>query len=73
MGCGRKAPKRELVRYTAPGGVLARDPGHGPGRGAYTCPDPRCLERALARRAFARVLRAAVHVPRHLQVVSKEG
>jgi predicted RNA-binding protein YlxR (DUF448 family) len=74
VGCGRKAPKRALVRYAVVGGVLTRDPeGRMPGRGAYTCPDRACFERAVARRGFARTLRAPVQVPPDLQAVSEEG
>jgi len=58
-GCGRKAPQRELLRFAARDGVLTPSP-RGPGRGAYTCRRLACLERALARRAFNRVLRANV-------------
>lgn len=32
----------------------------GEGRGAYTCPDPDCFERALRKKAFERRLKAAV-------------
>ena len=72
VGCGRKAAKRELVRYTAVDGVLTPDPaGNAPGRGAYTCPQQACLERAARRRAFVRVLRTPVRVPLHLQAVSE--
>jgi uncharacterized protein len=60
-GCGRKAPKRELLRFTAPDGVLENSP-RGPGRGAYTCPRLACFERALERRSFNRTLRQTVRV-----------
>ena len=66
VGCGRKAPQRELLRFAAPHGVLA----HGstlPGRGAYTCPRLACFERALDRRAFNRTLRRTVKVEPGLQ------
>jgi predicted RNA-binding protein YlxR (DUF448 family) len=60
-GCGRKAPQRELVRFAAVGGKLT--PGRTlPGRGVYTCSRLACFERALARRAFNRVLRRTVRV-----------
>ena len=61
VGCGRKAPQAELLRFTAPDGVLQRDP-KGPGRGAYTCPRLACFERAATRRAFARTLRLNVQI-----------
>ncbi|MBA2475773.1 MAG: YlxR family protein [Actinobacteria bacterium] len=60
-GCGRKAPQEELLRFVADGSELRSSP-RGPGRGAYTCRRLACFERAVARRAFARTLRRAVHV-----------
>jgi uncharacterized protein len=60
-GCGRKAPKQELIRFVARDGVLAEDPS-GPGRGVYTCRRLPCFERARGRRAFARTLRRTVRV-----------
>ena len=35
-GCGRKAPREELIRFVAQDGVLTPG-GHAPGRGVYTC------------------------------------
>lgn len=68
VGCGRKAPRRELVRFVAREGTLAHDPdGRSPGRGAYTCRRLACFERATARRAFARTLRRTVRVPSGLK------
>ena len=67
LGCGRRAPKHELVRFTAVarGGALVvvrdHDGGMG-GRGLYTCPARGCVERAVERRAFARGARAQVMV-----------
>ena len=55
-GCGRKAPQRELVRFAARGGELVAGRTE-PGRGAYTCRRLACFERAVARRAFNRVLK----------------
>ena len=60
-GCGRKAPKEELIRFVAEDGRLA--PGEkAPGRGVYTCRRISCFERARERRAFARTLRQNVRV-----------
>jgi predicted RNA-binding protein YlxR (DUF448 family) len=73
VGCGRKAEKTELVRFVARDGVVTYDAtGRSPGRGAYTCRRVACLERATARRAFARTLRQAVEVPGDLQGVYGE-
>jgi predicted RNA-binding protein YlxR (DUF448 family) len=61
VGCGRKAPQRELLRFAAVDGELI--PGRAlPGRGVYTCNRLLCFERALARRGFNRVLRQNVRV-----------
>jgi uncharacterized protein len=61
VGCGRRASQPELLRFTAREGQLV--PGRlEPGRGAYTCRRLACFERALARRAFNRVLRQTVSV-----------
>jgi predicted RNA-binding protein YlxR (DUF448 family) len=49
------------VRFAAVDGRLA--PGRTlPGRGVYTCGRLACFERAVARRAFNRVLRTTVTV-----------
>jgi uncharacterized protein len=61
LGCGRKAPQSELLRFAAVDGVLR--PGRTlPGRGAYTCLRLPCFERAVATRGFSRVLRQTVKI-----------
>ena len=65
VGCGRSAPQRELLRFTARDGELvsgAKAPGQRVGRGAYTCKRLACFERAQAQRGFARALRQGVRV-----------
>lgn len=60
-GCGQRRPQTELVRFAAVAGKL--ESGRAlPGRGAYTCRRLACFERALAQRAFNRVLRMTVEV-----------
>jgi predicted RNA-binding protein YlxR (DUF448 family) len=67
VGCGRKAPQRELMRFVAPNGFLERDEARrATGRGAYTCGRPACFERAVAARAFSRTLRKNVRIPTEL-------
>jgi uncharacterized protein len=61
-GCGRRAPKAELVRLVARDGVLVEAAPGAPGRGVYTCRRLSCFERAASRRAFARTLKTSVHV-----------
>ncbi|MEI7759281.1 MAG: YlxR family protein [Thermoleophilia bacterium] len=61
VGCGRRAPQAELLRFGSVEGRLA--PGRTlPGRGAYTCRRLVCFERAVASRGFNRVLRSTVVV-----------
>jgi predicted RNA-binding protein YlxR (DUF448 family) len=60
-GCGRKAPRTELVRFAAVGGDL-KAVHESLGRGAYTCRRRSCFERALSSRAFNRILGAPVQV-----------
>ena len=61
IGCGRKAPQTELLRFVARDGVLVVG-AKEQGRGAYTCRRLSCFERAVSRRAFARTLRRNVRV-----------
>jgi len=65
VGCGRKAPQGELLRFVAKDGKLVSG-AHEPGRGAYTCRRLSCFERAVARRAFNRTLRRNVRVEAEL-------
>jgi predicted RNA-binding protein YlxR (DUF448 family) len=64
VGCGRRAPQSELLRFRAQDGVLT--PGNGPGRGVYTCRRLSCFERAASRRAFSRTLKQTVRVDQEL-------
>ena len=65
IGCGRKAPQGQLLRFAAVDGELV--PGAGmPGRGAYTCRRLACFERAVSRRAFNRTLRKTVRIDQEL-------
>lgn len=61
VGCGRRAPQSELLRFVAANGRLMPANGRG-GRSAYTCRRLPCFERAVARRAFSRTLRRTVEI-----------
>jgi uncharacterized protein len=61
VGCGRKAPQGQLLRFVAKEGRLVTGAGE-PGRGAYTCRRLSCFERAVSRRAFNRTLRRTVKI-----------
>ncbi|MDA8344082.1 MAG: YlxR family protein [Thermaerobacter sp.] len=62
LGCGQQRPKRELVRVVrSPEGEVHLDPtGKANGRGAYICPDPSCLEKALRNQRLGHALEAAL-------------
>jgi uncharacterized protein len=58
VGCRTRAAQADLLRVVAVDGVLTPDPRRRlPGRGASVHPDPRCVDLAEKRRAFARALR----------------
>ena len=59
LGCRRARPKGELVRLVRRrDGVVVADPrGAAEGRGAYVCPDDRCLARALVRARLTHAFR----------------
>lgn len=58
LGCREMKPKRELIRVVrSPEGKISIDTkGKAPGRGAYLCPDPACLQRAIKSKAISRAL-----------------
>jgi predicted RNA-binding protein YlxR (DUF448 family) len=67
VGCGRKAPKDELLRFVARDSELAIGPDEG--RGAYTCRRLSCFERAVSKNAFNRTLRRKIAVSPDLSQV----
>jgi uncharacterized protein len=71
-GCGRKAPKGELIRFVARDGVLLAGAKEA-GRGVYTCRRLQCFERATANRGFARTLRTPVRVDQELARLYTSG
>ena len=56
VGCREMKPKKELIRVVrSPEGAISLDfRGKAPGRGAYLCPDPACLKRAIKAKALNR-------------------
>lgn len=54
VGCDRRRVQAELVRFSGGPGGLRVHLERGTGRGAYCCPDPRCLERTVKRKALQR-------------------
>lgn len=85
VGCGRIAPKSELLRIAViregqarRGRAVCDHAARMPGRGAYLCrgespelPAAECLKRAIQRGAIARALRSAVSLdPKLVESVS---
>lgn len=61
LGCRRARPKVCLVRLVRlRSGTVVVDPSaRAAGRGAYVCPDPACVERALSRDRLAHAFKKA--------------
>ena len=64
MGCRERKNKRELIRVVrSPEGQVSLDfGGKMNGRGAYLCPDPECLKRAIRSKALDRSLEVTIPV-----------
>ena len=62
VGCREMKPKKELIRVVkSPEGAISLDfRGKAPGRGAYVCPDPACLKRAMKSQALERGFETAI-------------
>ena len=62
MGCRERKEKREMIRVvrSPEGGVSLDFRGKAPGRGAYICPDPMCLKKAIRSKALERSLETAI-------------
>ncbi|MDP6549523.1 MAG: YlxR family protein [Dehalococcoidia bacterium] len=59
VACGKKFPKRDLVRIrrTPEGAVVADRSGKGAGRGAYLCRSPGCWQRGVHKGGLERSLK----------------
>ena len=62
MGCRERKEKREMIRVVrSPEGNVSLDfGGKLNGRGAYLCPNPECLKRAIRSKALDRSLEVAI-------------
>ena len=62
MGCRERENKRELIRVVrSPEGNVGLDfGGKLNGRGAYLCPNPECLKRAIRSKALERSLEVEI-------------
>ena len=62
LGCREMKPKNELIRIVkSPESDISLDlKGKKPGRGAYICPDNKCLERIIKSKALSRVFKTQI-------------
>ena len=62
MGCRERKAKRELIRVVrgTDGNVSLDFSGKAPGRGAYICPDPECLKKAIRSKSLDRSLEVSI-------------
>ena len=62
MGCRERKNKRELIRVVrGKDGTVSLDfSGKVAGRGAYVCPDPECLKKAIKSKALERSLEVPI-------------
>ena len=58
MGCRERKSKREMIRVvrSTDGTVHLDFGGKAPGRGAYLCPNPECLKKAMKANSLGRAL-----------------
>lgn len=65
LGCRQVKPKAALLRLVRgeDGRVRVDRDGRAPGRGAYVCPDPECVERGLESKRLARAFRRPSRPP----------
>lgn len=62
LGCREMKPKRELLRVVrSPEGEISLDlRGKANGRGAYVCPQPECLKKAIRSKALSRAFETEI-------------
>ena len=62
LGGREMKPKKDLIRVVrSPEGEISLDfKGKASGRGAYVCPDPKCLKKAIKARALERAFSAQI-------------
>lgn len=64
IGCRKGLPKGDVVRIVAgPLGAVIDYRGKLPGRGAYVCPSPECIKKAVSKGSISRALKTRTSVP----------
>lgn len=61
ISCGRKFPKKSLVRMVKnESGIFVDKSGKQNGRGAYLCSDPACLDKLIRQKRLNRAFRRPI-------------
>jgi hypothetical protein len=62
VGCQEEKPKKDLIRIlkTPEEEVVLDTTGRKNGRGAYICPDPECLKKAVKSKGLERSLKVSI-------------
>lgn len=62
VGCGQVKSKKEMIRIVrSPEGDINLDrSGKKPGRGAYVCPDPECIAKAIQNKGLEKALQVKI-------------
>lgn len=62
VGCGEMKSKKEMIRIlkTENEGIVVDAAGRKNGRGAYICPSPECMKKAVKSRGLDRSFKMAV-------------
>ena len=68
LGCRQRRPKRDLVRLVRRADGLVVVDASGPGRGAYVCAEPGCVERVLKAGRLGHAFRAACRLDEGLEL-----
>jgi predicted RNA-binding protein YlxR (DUF448 family) len=73
VGCGQRAPQRDLVRFvgTESGGLRLDEERRQPGRGAYLHDRDSCASAFVARKPPLRSLRRSVDRPRREALIAR--
>ena len=72
IACRESKPQDELMRFTFNDGVLRADGAKtADGRGLYLCRDRDCIDIAIKRKAFSRVLRRNVDAEEVSRVIDE--
>ena len=77
IACRTSGDKRSLLRIvrTPTGEIVVDHTGKMSGRGAYICPQPECLRRAVKEKRLPRALRTEIpeEILRQLEKETKQG